>query len=113
MGKEAKALVKKGEDVKVGQMIAQAEGFVSAPVHSSVAGKVMSLGKEQTSSGFPKDSIVIKRNGTIESENILLDPLNPETITADEIRERVALAGIVGQGGAAFPTSVKLNSTKG
>ena len=112
LGKEAKSLVKKGEDVKVGQMIAQAEGFVSAPVHSSVAGKVMSAGKEQTSSGFPKDSIVIKRNGTIESENILLDPLNPETITADEIRERVALAGIVGQGGAAFPTSVKLSPPK-
>jgi Na+-translocating ferredoxin:NAD+ oxidoreductase subunit C len=109
LGREAKALVKKGEDVKVGQMIAQAEGFVSAPVHSSVAGKVISVGKEQTSSGFPKDSIVIKRNGTMELENILLDPLNPETITADEIRERVALAGIVGQGGAAFPTSVKLN----
>lgn len=112
LGKEAKALVKKGEDVKPGQMIAQAEGFVSAPVHTSIAGKVISLGKEQTSSGFPKDSIVIKHNGTIESENILLEPLNPETITADEIRERVALAGIVGQGGAAFPTAVKLNPPK-
>ena len=112
LGKESKSLVKKGEDVKPGQMIAQAEGFVSAPVHSSVAGKVMSLGKEQTSSGFPKDSIVIKRNGTVESENILLEPLNTETITPDEIRERVALAGIVGQGGAAFPTSVKLSPPK-
>ncbi len=112
LGKEAKALVKKGEDVKPGQMIAQAEGFISAPVHSSVAGKVMSLGKEQTPSGFPKDAIVIKRNGTIESEKIFLEPLNPETITPDEIRERVALAGIVGQGGAAFPTSVKLNPPK-
>lgn len=112
LGKESKSLVKKGEDVKPGQMIAQAEGFVSAPVHSSVAGKVMSLGKEHTSSGFPKDSIVIKRNGTVESENILLEPLNTETITPDEIRERVALAGIVGQGGAAFPTSVKLSPPK-
>jgi len=112
LGKEAKALVKKGEDVKSGQMIAQAEGFVSAPVHTSVAGKVISVGKEQTSSGFPKDSIVIKRNGTIESEKFLLSPMNPETITPDEIRERVALAGIVGQGGAAFPTSVKLSPPK-
>jgi len=93
-------------------MIAQAGGFVSAPVHSSDAGKVMSHGKEQTSGGFPKDSIVIKRNGTVESENILLEPLNTETITPDEIRERVALAGIVGQGGAAFPTSVKLSPPK-
>ena len=112
LGKEAKTLVKKGEEVKAGQMIAQAEGFVSAPVHTSVAGKVISVGKEQTSSGFPKDAITIKRNGTIESEKFLLEPINPEIITADEIRERVALAGIVGQGGAAFPTSVKLNPPK-
>ena len=112
LGKEAKSLVKKGEEVQAGQMIAQAEGFVSAPVYTSVAGKVMSVGKEQTSSGFPKDAITIKRNGTVKSENILLLPLNPETITADEIRDRVAVAGIVGQGGAAFPTSVKLNPPK-
>lgn len=116
LGKEAKTLVKKGDDVKAGQMIAQAEGFVSAPVHSSVAGKVMSVGKEQTSSGFPKDSIIIKRNGTIESESLTnefrLSSLNPEQISPDEIRERVALAGIVGQGGAAFPTSVKLSPPK-
>lgn len=112
LGKEAKPNVKKGDEVKTGQLVAQAEGFVSAPVHSSVAGKVMSLGKEQTSSGFPKDSIVIKRNGTIDSEKFLLAPLDPEKISADEIREWVALAGIVGQGGAAFPTSVKLSPPK-
>ena len=112
LGKEAKPLVKKGENVKPGQMIAQAEGFISAPVHSSVAGKVMSVGKEQTSSGFPKDSIIIKSNGTTEAEKFLFPILNPETITPDEIRERVALAGIVGQGGAAFPTSVKLSPPK-
>ena len=112
LGKEAKPLVKKGEEVKPGQMIAQAEGFVSAPVHTSVAGKVMSLGKEATSSGFPRDSIVIKRNGTVESEKFLLEPLNSKTITPEKIRERVAVAGIVGQGGAAFPTSVKLSPPK-
>lgn len=116
LGKEAKALVKKGDDVKAGQMVAQAEGFVSAPVHSSVAGKVISVGKEQTSSGFPKDSIIIKRNGTIESESLTsefrLSSLSPEQISPDEIRERVALSGIVGQGGAAFPTSVKLSPPK-
>ena len=112
LGKEARALVKKGEEVQSGQMVARAEGFVSAPVYTSVAGKVISLGKEPTSSGFPKDSIVIKRNGAIESEKFLLQPLNPETISPDEIRERVAIAGIVGQGGAAFPTSVKLSPPK-
>ncbi|HEX7358648.1 MAG TPA: RnfABCDGE type electron transport complex subunit C, partial [Ignavibacteriaceae bacterium] len=112
LGKEASPQVKKGDEVTPGQLVAKAEGFISAPVHTSVAGKVMSLGKEQTSSGFPKDSIVIKRNGTIDSEKFLFPPLNPETVTADEIRERVALAGIVGQGGAAFPTSVKLTPPK-
>lgn len=112
LGKEASAQVKKGDEVITGQLIAKAEGFVSAPVHTSVAGKVMSLGKEQTSSGFPKSSIVIKTNGTVETEKKLLPPLNPETITPDEIRNRVAEAGIVGQGGAAFPTSVKLSPPK-
>jgi len=112
LGKEAKALVKKGDDVQPGQMIAQAEGFVSAPIHSSVAGKVLSLGKEQTSGGFPKDSIVIKTNETVESQKFLFTPLNPNAVTAEEIRERVALAGIVGQGGAAFPTAVKLTPPK-
>lgn len=112
LGKEASPQVKKGDDVLPGQLIAQAEGFISAPVHTSVAGKVISLGKEQTSSGFPKDSVVIKTNGTIEAERFLLPALDPETITSDEIRERVALAGIVGQGGAAFPTSVKLTPPK-
>lgn len=112
IGKEASPQVKKGDEVKIGQLVAKAEGFVSAPIHTSVAGKVISVGKEQTSSGFPKDSIVIKTNGTVDSEKFLFQTLNADTITPDEIRERVALAGIVGQGGAAFPTSVKLTPPK-
>lgn len=112
LGKEASPQVKKGDDVTPGQLVAKAEGFISAPVHTSVAGKVISLGKEQTPGGFPKDSIVIKTNGSVEAEKFLFPPLNPDTITPDEIRERVALAGIVGQGGAAFPTSVKLTPPK-
>jgi len=109
LGKDASPQVKKGDEVLSGQLVAKAEGFISAPIHTSVAGKVISLGKEITASGFPKDSIVIKTNGTVGGEKILLSPLNPETITPDEIRARVAEAGIVGQGGAAFPTYVKLS----
>ncbi|MBE0571086.1 MAG: electron transport complex subunit RsxC [Ignavibacteriaceae bacterium] len=112
LGKDASPQVKKGDEVLSGQLVAKAEGFISAPIHTSVAGKVISLGKEITASGFPKDSIVIKTNGTIGSEKILLSPLNPETITPEEIRARVAEAGIVGQGGAAFPTYVKLSPPK-
>lgn len=112
LGKDATPQVKKGDDVISGQLIAKAEGFISAPVHTSVAGKVLSLGKEITPTGFPKDAIVIKTNGTTEGEKFRLSPLDPETITPDEIRARVAEAGIVGQGGAAFPTYVKLSPPK-
>lgn len=112
LGKDASPQVKKGDDVLSGQLVAKAEGFISAPIHTSVAGKVISLGKEITASGFPKDSIVIKTNGTVEAEKILLPTLNPEIVTPEEIRTRVAEAGIVGQGGAAFPTYVKLSPPK-
>lgn len=106
LGKQAVALVKKGNPVLKGQLIAEAEGFISAPVHSSVCGTVASIGKEVNSSGFPKDSITITIDDQCEFQTF--PTLNPEIISADEIRERVRLAGIVGQGGAAFPTAVKL-----
>lgn len=106
LGKQAVALVKKGNPVVKGQLIAEADGFISAPVHSPVCGTVASIGKEVNSSGFPKESIIITTNG--ESEFQTLPSLDPEKVTAEEIRERVKTAGIVGQGGAAFPTAVKL-----
>lgn len=106
LGKQASALVKKGSTVIKGQLIAEADGFISAPVHSSVCGTVASIGKEVNSSGFPKDSIIINTDGQCEYQT--LPVLNPDELTAEQIRERVKLAGIVGQGGAAFPTSVKL-----
>jgi len=106
IGKEAKALVAKKDVVFGGSLVAQAEGFVSAPVHSSVSGKVKVVQREPNVSGIPKDSIIIESNGEKEFEKF--DPLNPKNITAEEIRERVKVAGIVGQGGAAFPTFIKL-----
>jgi electron transport complex protein RnfC len=112
LGKDASPQVKKGDDVLPGQLVAKADGFISAPVHTPVAGKVLSVGKEITPTGFPKDAIVIKTDKNVAAEKILLPPLNPETITPDEIRTRVAEAGIVGQGGAAFPTYVKLSPPK-
>jgi electron transport complex protein RnfC len=71
LGKEASPQVKKGDDVIPGQLVTKAEGFISAPVHTSVPGKVISLGKELSSSIFPKDSIVIKTNGTVEAQKCL------------------------------------------
>lgn len=110
LGKQAKSKVKKGSIVVQGELIAEADGFISAPIHSSVCGTVTSIGKQESVSGFPKDSIIITPNG--QSEKILLPPLDPEIITPEEIRQRIADTGIVGQGGAAFPTSVKLMPPK-
>ncbi len=107
LGKPAKPIVKKGSEVKAGEIIAEQDGFISAPVHCPVSGKVSKITVGSTVTGFPRDAIVIESN---EANDILLMPsLDPEIVSQEEIRERVKLAGIVGQGGAAFPTYVKLS----
>jgi len=110
IGKPAKAVVKKGDVVKAGTIVAVQEGFISSPVHSSVSGVVKKIAVDANSSGFPKEAILIESSEINEFEQ--MSPLNPETITSEEIRERVKAAGIVGQGGAAFPTFVKLTPPK-
>ena len=110
IGKDSKPLVKKKDEVKAGQIIAEPDGFISSPIHSSVNGVVVNLHKENNASGFPVEAISIKPNE--ESEVLRMIPLNPKEITPEEIRERVREAGIVGQGGAAFPTFVKLTPPK-
>jgi len=107
IGKQAKAIVKKGAEVKAGSVIAEPEGFVSIPIHSSVSGKVLNIHKEPNSSGFPKESIIIQSTPSEEIEKYT--PLDYKSISAEEIKERVRLAGLVGQGGAAFPTFIKLS----
>lgn len=106
IGKPAKALVKKKDVVQTGSIIAEAEGFVSAPIHSSVSGTVKMIQAEPNVSGKPKESIVIISDEENEFEKF--PPIETKFITSAEIRERVKLAGIVGQGGAAFPTFIKL-----
>ncbi|MBI1937443.1 MAG: electron transport complex subunit RsxC [Ignavibacteriales bacterium] len=110
LGKPAKPIVKKGSEVKAGEIIAEQNGFISSPVHSPVSGKVTKITASENVSGFPKDAIVIETNGV--SEFVKMPPLDSENVTAEEIIERVKTAGIVGQGGAAFPTYVKLNPPK-
>jgi electron transport complex protein RnfC len=107
LGKPAKPIVKKGNEVLAGEIIAEQDGFISAPVHSPVSGKVSKITVGSTVIGFPKDAIIIESNKI--NEIVLMPSLDPEKVTAEEIRERVKLAGIVGQGGAAFPTYVKLS----
>jgi H+/Na+-translocating ferredoxin:NAD+ oxidoreductase subunit C len=110
IGKQAKALVAKKDIVNTGCMIAEPDGFVSAPIHSSVSGTVKQIQKEPNASGTPKESIII--DASEENDFIIYPKLDPRTITAEEIWERVKIAGIVGQGGAAFPTFIKLTPPK-
>jgi len=110
-GAPAKSEVNIGDEVKRGQLIGSSTGFVSAPVHASISGKVVAIADFLHPSGRMIPSIVIEGDGKDEvvplKENI--DYMN---LGVDEIRTIIKDAGIVGLGGAAFPTSVKLSPPK-
>lgn len=110
IGKPAIPIVKKGDAVKAGTLVAEQEGFISSPIYSSVSGTVKKISVENNASGFPKEAIIIEAAESNEME--FFNPLYLDTVTSQEIRDRVKAAGIVGQGGAAFPTFVKLTPPK-
>lgn len=117
IGTPAIPLVKKGDKVKVGTLIAQAGGFVSAPIHSSVSGTVLKVDQALDVSGYYKPAIIIAVENDEWEENIdrseKLEMLeNHPDISAEKIVERVKDAGIVGMGGAGFPTYIKLTPSK-
>jgi electron transport complex protein RnfC len=108
LGAPAKPIVAKGDRVLVGQRIAEAGGFISAHVISSVSGTVKVIEKRLTVSGNMVESIIIEN----DNEYLTVDGFGKErdfnSMTKDEIRNYVKEAGIVGLGGAGFPTHVKL-----
>ena len=115
LGVPAKPVVDKGDMVKVGQLIAAAEGFVSANIHSSVSGKVLKIDKTLDASGYKRDAIVIQVEGdewmeTIDRSDSLIKEMN---LSKEEIIEKIKEAGIVGLGGATFPSHVKLSVPRG
>ncbi len=114
IGAPAKPIVKKGDRVLLGQTIGEPAGFVSAAVHSSVSGTVRGIELYPHSvSGKPEPTIVIVNDGLDErAEEIAPFKEDWESVGADKIREIVASAGIVGMGGATFPTLVKLSPPK-
>ena len=115
IGAPAQALVKKGDPVKVGQLIAKAGGFVSANIHSSVSGTVSKVDLSPDSSGYPKQGIFITAEGDEWLEGIDTSSALIEEFEADskKIIDKINEAGIVGMGGATFPTHVKLVPPQG
>ena len=113
IGAPAVPVVQKGDKVKVGTMIADAGGFVSAPIYSSVSGTVLKIDTAIDATGYRKPAIIINVEGDEWEENIdRSDKLetvkdHPE-LTPEEIINRVKTAGITGMGGAGFPTFIKL-----
>ena len=111
-GAPANPVVQVGDEVKVGQKIGEAAAFISSPVHSSVSGTVTAIENRGHATRGECLSVVIRSDG----KNTLHGSVQPhkglEELTPDEIVEIVKEAGIVGMGGAGFPTSVKLKPAK-
>jgi electron transport complex protein RnfC len=115
LGAPSKVVVNRGDQVKIGQVIAQSEGFVSTNIHSSVSGKVLKVDQFMDSSGYRKMAVQIQVEGELWEEDIdRTDDLVRNTVLrTEDIRKKILEAGIVGLGGATFPTHVKLMVPKG
>ncbi|WP_138159725.1 electron transport complex subunit RsxC [Peptoniphilus catoniae] len=110
IGAPATPIVAKGDKVKIGQMIANSEAFISCSVHSSISGTVTSIEKMYTADGRYCDCIVIENDGLCEKTES--DPLlNYEDLPIDDVVKFIKNKGIVGMGGAGFPLHAKLKST--
>lgn len=107
IGAPAAPVVQKGDHVKRGQKIGEAGGFVSAPVHSSVSGTVKGLEMRLGATGTMANSIIIENDGKYEETEFV--PARLEELTKEEILKRIQDGGVVGMGGAGFPTHVKLS----
>jgi len=110
LGAPSVSLVNKGDRVKVGQLIAKGEAFISANVHSSVSGIVTKIDEVTDTSGYKKPAIIIESDGDEWMEGIDTSPeiIRDCALTAEEIIVKIKESGIVGLGGATFPSHVKL-----
>lgn len=106
-GAPATPVVKPGDEVLAGQLIAEANGAISANIHSSVSGKVKAIQKRPLPTGGVGMSIVITNDN--EYREVEYKPASLEELSRDQILERIRAAGVVGMGGAGFPTDSKFN----
>ena len=113
IGAPAKPVVAKGDVVKVGTLLAEAGGFVSAPIYSSVSGKVLKIDSAFDASGYRKPAIIVSVEGdeweeSIDRSDKLVKIEDRAELTPESIVESIKKAGITGMGGAGFPTFIKL-----
>jgi electron transport complex protein RnfC len=109
IGKPATPVVKVGDIVKVGTLIAEQSGFVSSPVYASVSGKVTKLQDMLLSNGSYAPAITIESDGEMTSDESIAPPV---INSKEDLLEAIKKSGIVGLGGAGFPTYVKFNTDK-
>lgn len=112
VGAPCKPLVKAGQRVYMGQMVGEPTGFMGAPVHASVSGVVKGIQQRTAANGAPCMAVVIENDGLDEWDPSIQPCEHPEELDKEEALKRIRNAGIVGMGGAAFPTSVKLAPSK-
>ena len=108
IGAPAKVVVNPGDKVKVGDLIAEASGFVCSPIYASVSGTVGKLERYLRADGKNIDAVRIESDGLMES--IETEP--PTVSTLEELVDAARRSGLVGLGGAGFPTAVKLEAAK-
>ena len=116
IGAPAKVVVKKNDVVKVGTLLAQSGGFVSANIHSSVSGKVKKIDYITDTSGYKREAVIIQADGEDQwEENINRgdELLKDIDLNSEEIKKKISDFGIVGLGGATFPSHVKLSIPDG
>ena len=111
IGAPAVPVVAKGDYVLAGQLIAEAGGFVSANIHSSVSGTVKAIEPRTLATGGKCNSIIIENDG--EFKEVEYTPKKLEELSKEEVLQRIKDAGVVGMGGACFPTHVKLSPPPG
>lgn len=109
IGAPCQALVKVKDPVSVGQKIGEPKGFVSAPVHASISGTVTAVGDKPHPMGRDVPSVVIESDGEDRWFDGLVEAENFQDLSPDELKAKILEAGIVGMGGATFPTHVKLS----
>lgn len=109
IGAPAKPLVSKGDPVLVGQKIGEADGYISANVICSVSGTIKAVEPRRVTNGSMMTSIVVENDGAYRAVEGMGTGRDPSSLSKEEIRDIVKAAGIVGLGGAGFPTHVKLS----